>query len=54
MSARWQRLRRRPDEGAETTEVVIGIALAAAAAIVIWRFLGPALLDIAKSALGSL
>lgn len=49
--AAW--LRAHPDDGAETAEIVIGIALAAGAAITIWHFLGPALVDIAKNALSS-
>lgn len=58
VAARLAEVRRRfgarPDEGAETAEIVVGIALATGAALMIWKFLGPALLDIAANALGSL
>lgn len=50
----WRLLRHTPDAGAETTEVVIGIALAAAAAFTVWRFLGPKLLEVAQSAMSGL
>jgi hypothetical protein len=53
LAARMAYLRAHPDDGAETAEIVIGIALAAGAAITIWHFLGPALVDIARNALGS-
>ncbi|GIL29079.1 hypothetical protein NUM_43330 [Actinocatenispora comari] len=52
--ANWRLLHRRPDAGAETTEVVIGIALAAAAALTVWHFLGPKLLAIAQNAMSGL
>jgi hypothetical protein len=54
LTARLARLRRRPDQGAETAEIVVGIALAAGVAIAVWKFLGPELHRIASAALSAL
>ncbi|GAA4215259.1 hypothetical protein [Actinocatenispora rupis] len=54
LAARIARLRAHPDQGAETAEIVVGIALAAGVAIAVWKFLGPELHRIASAALSAL